>query len=208
MLRAQAHEFANQLHTISGLIQIGEFDEVGALRRRPERRRPRSSTPSTRSARPHHRRAADGQGRVAAESGVELTISDETTLERSDPGDAADVATVLGNLVDNALDTRRAARHPRRGSTCGSGRTRAPSRSSCRRLRPRHARRAAHTCSSTGSRPSASTRWARRGARAHPAGVPAAGRRDPRRRADGVTSFVGPPRLANLTEPVAAESFS
>ena len=27
-LRAQAHEFANQLHTISGLIQIGEYDEV------------------------------------------------------------------------------------------------------------------------------------------------------------------------------------
>src|SRR6476469_4836304 len=28
LLRAQAHEFANQLHTISGLIQLGEFDEV------------------------------------------------------------------------------------------------------------------------------------------------------------------------------------
>ena len=28
LLRAQAHEFANQLHTISGLIQIGEQDEV------------------------------------------------------------------------------------------------------------------------------------------------------------------------------------
>ena len=28
LLRAQAHEFANQLHTISGLIQIGEYDEV------------------------------------------------------------------------------------------------------------------------------------------------------------------------------------
>ena len=28
LLRAQAHEFANQLHTISGLIQLGEYDEV------------------------------------------------------------------------------------------------------------------------------------------------------------------------------------
>ena len=37
LLRAQTHEFANQLHTISGLIQIGEYDEVvtyvGALSR-------------------------------------------------------------------------------------------------------------------------------------------------------------------------------
>ena len=27
-LRAQTHEFANQLHTISGLLQLGEYDEV------------------------------------------------------------------------------------------------------------------------------------------------------------------------------------
>ena len=37
-LRAQTHEFANQLHTISGLVQLGEYDSVhdfvGALTRR------------------------------------------------------------------------------------------------------------------------------------------------------------------------------
>ena len=27
-MRAQAHEFANQLHTIAGLIQIGDYEEV------------------------------------------------------------------------------------------------------------------------------------------------------------------------------------
>ena len=27
-LRAQTHEFSNQLHTISGLVQLGEYDEV------------------------------------------------------------------------------------------------------------------------------------------------------------------------------------
>src|SRR6185503_17826760 len=27
-LRAQAHEFSNRLHTISGLIELGEYDEV------------------------------------------------------------------------------------------------------------------------------------------------------------------------------------
>ncbi len=30
-LRAQTHEFDNQLHTISGLVQLGEYDEVATL---------------------------------------------------------------------------------------------------------------------------------------------------------------------------------
>ena len=33
-LRAQTHEFANQLHTISGLLHLEEYDEVLQLRRR------------------------------------------------------------------------------------------------------------------------------------------------------------------------------
>lgn len=35
-LRAQTHEFANQLHTISGLVQLGEYDSGARLRRRPD----------------------------------------------------------------------------------------------------------------------------------------------------------------------------
>jgi sensor histidine kinase regulating citrate/malate metabolism len=41
---------------------------------------------------------------TANERRVELTISDESGLERLESADAADVATVLGNLVDNALE--------------------------------------------------------------------------------------------------------
>ena len=41
---------------------------------------------------------------TANERRVELTISEESGLERLEPADAADVATVLGNLVDNALE--------------------------------------------------------------------------------------------------------
>ena len=33
-LRAQTHEFSNQLHTISGLLQLEEYDEAGARDRR------------------------------------------------------------------------------------------------------------------------------------------------------------------------------
>ncbi len=41
---------------------------------------------------------------LAAERKVRLRISERTALERLEPTDSADVATVLGNLVDNAVD--------------------------------------------------------------------------------------------------------
>ena len=57
-LRAQTHEFANQLHTISGLVQLEEYDEVTALvgtltRRRAEitRRGHEPASPTPRSPR-------------------------------------------------------------------------------------------------------------------------------------------------------------
>ena len=43
-LRAQTHEFSNQLHTISGLVQLEEYDEVALAGRHadpPARRDPR-----------------------------------------------------------------------------------------------------------------------------------------------------------------------
>ena len=41
-LRAQAHEFTNRLHTISGLLQLGQYDDAVELHhpRRAGRRRP------------------------------------------------------------------------------------------------------------------------------------------------------------------------
>ena len=105
VLRAQAHEFANQLHTISGLIQIGELDEVvryvDAL---SERRDALDLTVNTLVHDPTIAALLMAKVATANERRVELTISDETRLQRLEPGDAADVATVLGNLLDNALE--------------------------------------------------------------------------------------------------------
>ncbi|WDZ85509.1 sensor histidine kinase [Micromonospora cathayae] len=105
LLRAQTHEFANQLHTISGLIQIGEHDEVvryvDALSRR------RASLDVTVTGRIQDTAVAAllmAKSAVAAERRVELRISDRTGLDRLPPDVSADVATVLGNLVDNAVD--------------------------------------------------------------------------------------------------------
>ncbi|HEY3557104.1 MAG TPA: ATP-binding protein [Kribbella sp.] len=105
LLRAQTHEFANQLHTISGLIQIGEYDEVvayvGALNRY------RESLDLTVTRRVHDTTVAAllmAKSSLAAERRVELRVSERTTLLRLDPSLSADIATVLGNLVDNAVD--------------------------------------------------------------------------------------------------------
>ncbi|UUU26799.1 sensor histidine kinase [Streptomyces sp. DSM 40750] len=105
LLRAQAHEFANQLHTISGLIQIGEQDEVVHYIRALSRHR--HSLDVTLSRRVRDTAVAAllmAKTSLAAERRVTLRISDSTALDRLAPEDAADVATVVGNLVDNAVD--------------------------------------------------------------------------------------------------------
>ncbi|MFI7410225.1 ATP-binding protein [Streptomyces sp. NPDC049627] len=105
LLRAQAHEFSNQLHTISGLIQIGEHDEV--VRYVRALRKHRESLDLELTSRVRDRAVAAllmAKSALAAERKVRLKISERTALERLDPTDSADVATVLGNLVDNAVD--------------------------------------------------------------------------------------------------------
>lgn len=105
LLRAQAHEFANQLHTISGLIEIGEEDEVVCYIRALNQRR--QSLDVTLSRRVRDTAVAAllmAKASLAAERKVRLRISDSTALDRLVPEDAADVATVVGNLVDNAVD--------------------------------------------------------------------------------------------------------
>ncbi|MFI6294755.1 ATP-binding protein [Nonomuraea sp. NPDC050790] len=110
LLRAQAHEFANQLHVISGLIQVKEHDEVVSYIR---------ALREHRESLDHHlpslvRDTAvaallTAKYSLAAERRVQLRLSERTALDRLDPRDAADVATVTGNLVDNAIDAAGAA---------------------------------------------------------------------------------------------------
>ncbi|MFE9925135.1 ATP-binding protein [Streptomyces sp. NPDC005774] len=105
LLRAQAHEFANQLHTISGLIQIGEQDEVVRYIRALSRRRQSLDVTLSRRVRDTALAALlTAKASLAAERRVALRISDSTALDPLAPEDAADVATVVGNLVDNAVD--------------------------------------------------------------------------------------------------------
>jgi sensor histidine kinase regulating citrate/malate metabolism len=105
LLRAQGHEFANQLHTISGLIQIGEYDEVVRyVDAVSQRRQSLDLSVNSRVRDPAVGVLLMAKASVAAERRVDLRISDDTHLDRLQPEDSADVATVVGNLVDNAID--------------------------------------------------------------------------------------------------------
>ncbi|WP_307823313.1 sensor histidine kinase [Microbacterium sp. KRD172] len=102
-LRAQQHEFSNTLHTIGGLIELGEFE---AARRVVDRAGDGGALSRL--------DAPDGVQDIelaaillakrarARELGVALTISDDSHLPAR-PGDG-DLGTVVGNLLDNALD--------------------------------------------------------------------------------------------------------
>jgi two-component system CitB family sensor kinase len=105
LLRAQTHEFVNQLHTISGLIQIGDYEEVvnyvGAL---TEGRAALDLTVARRVQDPSVAALLVAKSAVAAERQVSLGVSPNTNLDPLEPQCSFDVATVLGNLVQNGID--------------------------------------------------------------------------------------------------------
>ena len=104
-LRAQAHEFANQLHVISGLIQIGEYDSVVQFVNGATVDRTRLNDEVTsRIEDPALAALLIAKASLAAERGVSLQLSPESRLGRVDEDLSRDLTTVVGNLVDNALD--------------------------------------------------------------------------------------------------------
>ncbi|WP_202033283.1 ATP-binding protein [Nocardioides sp. WS12] len=112
-LRAQTHEFDNRLHTISGLVQLGEYDEVATLVGTLTRHR---AEVGERVA----KRLADlavaalviAKHAVAEERGVTLELDPGSRLPALPPDVAADLTTVVGNLVDNAVDASSGASDP------------------------------------------------------------------------------------------------
>jgi sensor histidine kinase regulating citrate/malate metabolism len=104
-LRAQAHEFANQLHVISGLIQIGEYDSVVQFVNGATLDRTRLNDEVTsRIQDPALAALLIAKSSLAAERGVSLQLDPESGLDRVDDELSRDLTTVVGNLVDNAFD--------------------------------------------------------------------------------------------------------
>ena len=104
-LRAQAHEFSNRLHTIAGLIELGEADEaVRFVHRISSSRSEFSGAVMSVVHDPSIAALLIAKASQAAELGVELRIAPDSAVPLLAEELSADVATVVGNLVDNAMD--------------------------------------------------------------------------------------------------------
>lgn len=103
-LRAQDHEHANRMHTLLGLLELEMYDDavefvgevVGDHRATSEQVTEKIRDPLLAAL-------LVGKATVAAERGVALWISDRTLLPDR-LVDPRGLVTVVGNLVDNALD--------------------------------------------------------------------------------------------------------
>lgn len=112
-LRAQDHEHANRMHTLLGLLELEMYDDavefvgevVGDHRVTAEQITERIHDPLLAAL-------LVGKATVAAERGVALRVSDRTRLPDR-LVDPRGLVTIVGNLVDNALDAAAGTAHAR-----------------------------------------------------------------------------------------------
>jgi two-component system CitB family sensor kinase len=108
-MRAQAHEFSNHMHTIAGLLELGRHDEAVAFVKDVAHADAEvRAAIAERVDDPMLAALLAGKAAVAAERGVELRVAGAC----DELADARPVLTVLGNLVDNALDAARGGEEP------------------------------------------------------------------------------------------------
>ncbi|MDL4821967.1 sensor histidine kinase [Actinomadura opuntiae] len=102
-LRSQAHEAANRLHTVVSLVELGRPEQAVefatadlATAQRLTDRVVGSVTEPVLAA------LLLGKSAEAAERGVELEIAEDTAIDGV--VEPRDLVTILGNLIDNAVD--------------------------------------------------------------------------------------------------------
>jgi len=103
-LRAQAHEAANRLHTVLTMVELGRKDEALRLAT-AELAIAQQLTDQVVGALDEPALAALllGKSAQAAERGVQLIVDDASRLD-GERLPSRDLLTVVGNLVDNALE--------------------------------------------------------------------------------------------------------
>jgi two-component system CitB family sensor kinase len=104
-LRATEHEFSHRLHILAGMIELGRKDDALAFIEQSSlvhQALVESITDSI--GEPTLVALMLGKAAVASERGVELRVGQDTSLPE-EHRDTRELVTVVGNLVDNALDS-------------------------------------------------------------------------------------------------------
>ncbi|MCX2181761.1 PAS domain-containing protein [Streptomyces sp. SKN60] len=107
-LRSQAHEAANRLHTVVSLIELGRVEEaVGFATAELELAQALTDRVVTAVGEPVLAALLLGKAAQANERGVELVLTEDSQIDdgllpASLP--ARDLVTILGNLIDNAVE--------------------------------------------------------------------------------------------------------
>ncbi|MEV5540428.1 sensor histidine kinase [Saccharopolyspora shandongensis] len=106
-LRSQAHESANRLHTVVSLIELGRPEEAVAFAT-DELRLAQQLTDRVVGAvgEPVLAAVLLGKSAEAGERGVEVVLGEGTEIDDVDLEhiDSRDLVTILGNLIDNAVE--------------------------------------------------------------------------------------------------------
>lgn len=112
-LRSQAHESANRLHTVITMVELGRPQEAVEFATADlelsqhliDRLMGSVNEPAL---------AALLLGKVsqAAEQGVELTITEDTALDHAAAVTPRELVTLVGNLIDNAIDASKESEQP------------------------------------------------------------------------------------------------
>ena len=103
-LRAQAHEFSNKLHAIGGLVELGRPDEaIRFIAQTALVHQELVDVIRERIGDPALAALLLAKAAIASERGVDFRLATETHLP-ANATDARDLVTVIGNLVDNAIE--------------------------------------------------------------------------------------------------------
>lgn len=113
-LRAQAHESSNRMHTVVTLIELGhperavEFAtaELAAAQHLTDQLVAAVAEPALAAL-------LLGKAAQAHEKGVQFVLTPDTAVRGGSSIEPRDLVTVVGNLIDNAIDAALAARPPR-----------------------------------------------------------------------------------------------
>lgn len=113
-LRAQTHEHSNKMHLISGMLQLGNYDQVMDLIDREMNHIQKNNRSIFNQIEDKNVQAIlIGKMGRASEKKIDFTVDAGSYLSPLPPHiEAAELITIIGNLVDNALEAVISVSHP------------------------------------------------------------------------------------------------